>query len=77
MNLSDSAGLTLSILSILVIYFAGMRWFIRSEISSVVRAIIQEIIEVEMQVVKHELTNNGGSSTKDKIDYIYKHIKGE
>jgi len=64
---NDWAGLVLTILSILGIYLTGLRWFIRNE----VRAIVRD----EIKTVKHELSNNGGSSTKDKIDFIYLKLK--
>jgi hypothetical protein len=69
MSANDWAGLVLTILSILGIYLTGLRWFIRNEVRTIVRD--------EMAVVKHELTNNGGSSTKDKIDFIYNKLKDE
>lgn len=67
MTANEWAGLTLTILSIFGIYITGLRWFIRTEVRTIVRD--------EMSVIKHELTNNGGSSTKDKIDFIYNKLK--
>lgn len=61
--------LILTYLSIAAIVFAGLRWLIRNE----VRAVVKE----EIKTVKHELTNNGGSSTKDKIDFIFNKMKEE
>lgn len=61
--------LTLTYLSIAAIVLTGLRWIIRSEI----RVIVKE----EIKTVKHELTNNGGSSTKDKIDFIFNKMKEE
>jgi hypothetical protein len=61
--------LILTYLSIAVLVFGGLRWLIRSE----VRAVVKE----EIKTVKHELTNNGGSSTKDKIDFIFNKMKEE
>ena len=69
MTANEWAGLVLTILSIFGIYLTGLRWFIRNEVRSIVRD--------EMSVIKHELTNNGGSSTKDKIDFIYNKLKDE
>lgn len=67
MNANDWAGLVLTLLSILGIFLIGFRWFMRVE--------IRNIVKEEIKSVKHELTNNGGSTTKDKIDYIYEKMK--
>lgn len=67
MNANDWAGLVLTLLSILGIFLVGFRWFMRVE--------IRNIVKEEIKSVKHELTNNGGSTTKDKIDYIYEKMK--
>ncbi len=69
MSPTDWAMLTATILGIASTLLMGLRWLIRSEIRSIVRD--------EIKVVKHELTNNGGSSTKDKIDFIYAKMKDE
>ena len=69
MTPSDWAVLVATILGIASTLLMGLRWLIRSEIRSIVRD--------EIKVVKHELTNNGGSSTKDKIDFIYAKLKDE
>lgn len=52
MTPEQTAGLILAGLSIAVILLKGLQWLIRTE----------------MQSVKHELSNNGGSSVKDKVD---------
>lgn len=75
MTPSDWAGLVLTILSILGIYMAGLRWFVRTEVRNVVHEEVRKIIHEEVRVIKHELSNNGGSSTKDKIDFIYAKMK--
>jgi hypothetical protein len=49
------------------IFLVGFRWFMRVE--------IRNIVKEEISVVKHELTKNGGSTTKDKIDFIYEKMK--
>lgn len=67
MNANEWAGLVLTLLSILGIFLVGFRWFMRVE--------IRNIVKEEIKLVKHELTNNGGSTTKDKIDYIYEKMK--
>jgi hypothetical protein len=67
MNANEWAGLVLTTLSILGIFLFGLRWFLRVEITNIVKE--------EIKVVKSELTKNGGSSTKDKIDYIYEKMK--
>jgi hypothetical protein len=67
MNANEWAGLVLTLLSILGIFLVGFRWFMRVE--------IRNIVKEEIKSVKHELTNNGGSTTKDKIDYIYEKMK--
>lgn len=69
MGPNDWAGLVLTGLTIAGIIFAGLRWFIRNE--------VRDIVRDEIKIVKHELTNNGGSSTKDKIDFIYDWIKNK
>ena len=67
MQAQDWAGFVLTVLTILGIGFAGLRWFIRNE--------VRDIVREEIKTVKHELSKNGGSSTKDKIDFIYDAIK--
>lgn len=67
MSANEWAGLVLTILSILGIFLVGFRWFMRVE--------IRTIVKEEIKTIKHELTNNGGSSTKDKIDFIYEAMK--
>jgi hypothetical protein len=67
MQANEWAGLVLTTLSILGIFILGLRWFLRVEITNIVKE--------EIKVVKSELTKNGGSSTKDKIDYIYEKMK--
>lgn len=67
MSANEWAGLVLTILSIMGIFLVGFRWFMRVE--------IRNIVKEEISVVKHELTKNGGSSTKDKIDFIYEKLK--
>jgi 4-hydroxy-3-methylbut-2-en-1-yl diphosphate synthase IspG/GcpE len=67
MNANEWAGLVLTALSISGILILGLRWFLRVEITNIVKE--------EIKVVKSELTKNGGSSTKDKIDYIYEKMK--
>ncbi len=67
MNPNEWAGLVLTILSIMGIFLVGFRWFMRVE--------IRNIVKEEISVVKHELTKNGGSTTKDKIDFIYEKMK--
>jgi hypothetical protein len=66
-NPNEWAGLVLTILSIMGIFLVGFRWFMRVE--------IRNIVKEEISVVKHELTKNGGSTTKDKIDFIYEKMK--
>ena len=67
MNANEWAGLVLTTLSISGILILGLRWFLRVEITNIVKE--------EIKIVKSELTKNGGSSTKDKIDYIYEKMK--
>ncbi len=69
MSANEWAGLILTILSILGIFIVGFRWFLRVEVTNIVKE--------EIKVIKLELTNNGGSSTKDKIDFIYEKMKKE
>lgn len=52
MTSNEWAGLILSGVTLAGVGLAGLRWLIR----------------VEMQQIKHELSNNGGSSMKDKVD---------
>lgn len=52
MTANEWAGLILSGFTIAGFALAGLRWLIR----------------IEMHTVKHELSNNGGSSMKDKVD---------
>lgn len=52
MTANDWAVLAVETLTIAGIALAGLRW----------------LIKVEMYTIKHELTNNGGSSMKDKVD---------
>lgn len=75
MTANDWAGLILAGLSIAGLLFAALRWLIRVETPNVMREEIRTIVKEEVKTVTRELTNNGGSSTKDKIDYIFKHIK--
>ena len=37
-------------------------------IATTALGVLRWLIRVEMQSVKHELSNNGGSSMKDKVD---------
>ena len=52
MTANEWAGLVFTCFTVAGIALAGLRWLIR----------------VEMHGIKHELTNNGGSSVKDKVD---------
>lgn len=52
MSSNDWAGLILSAATIASLAIAALRWLIRAEVRS----------------IKHELSNNGGSSMKDKVD---------
>lgn len=52
MTANEWAGLVFTCLTVAGIALAVLRWLIR----------------VEMHGIKHELTNNGGSSVKDKVD---------
>jgi hypothetical protein len=49
---NDWAALILELVTTASFAFAALRWLIRTEIKS----------------IKHELSNNGGSSMKDKVD---------
>lgn len=71
MTPSDWAAFALAILSIHGIYIAALRWFLNAEVRKLISKEVQNIVREEIAIVKHELTNNGGSSTKDKIDFIY------
>lgn len=75
MTPNDWVGFILAGLSIAGILFTSLRWLIRIEFRTELQKEVRCIVQEELVVVKHELTNNGGSSTKDKIDYIFKHIK--
>jgi hypothetical protein len=77
MTPTDWAVLIATILGIVSTLLMALRWFIRTDFMSQVRDEIRDIVREEIKVVKHELTNNGGSSTKDKIDFIYGKLKGE
>lgn len=52
MTANDWAALAVEAITIAGVALAGLRWLIRAE----------------MHTIKHELTNNGGSSMKDKVD---------
>jgi len=52
MTANDWAGIIIAGFTIAGFALAGLRW----------------LIKVEMQTVKHQLSNNGGSSMKDKVD---------
>lgn len=52
MTANDWAGLIISAITIAGAAIAALRWLIRAEIRG----------------IKHELSNNGGSSMKDKVD---------
>lgn len=75
MSANEWAGYVLSVLGILTAVFKILQYIIRHENKTLTPDEIREIVREEVYVMKHELTNNGGSSTKDKIDYIFKHIK--
>lgn len=75
MTPSDWAAFALAILSIHGIYIAALRWFLNTEVRKALRDEVQDIVREEIAIVRHELTNNGGSSTKDKIDFIYDQMK--
>lgn len=52
MTANEWAGLIIAGFTIAGFALAGLRWLIR----------------MEMHGIKHELSNNGGSSMKDKVD---------
>lgn len=75
MTANDWAAFILASLSTIGLLFAGLRWLIRAEFKGSLREEVRHIVKEELRIVNHELTNNGGSSTKDKIDYIYKKLR--
>jgi len=52
MSPTEWAGFAVSLLTLATAGFMILRWIIRNEVHT----------------IKHELTNNGGSSMKDKVD---------
>lgn len=75
MTANDYAGLILSGLTIAGILFAALRWLIQVETAKTLQKEVPALVKAELHIVNHELQNNGGSSTKDKIDFIFKYIK--
>lgn len=52
MSPMEWAGFAVSVVTLATAAFVALRWVIRNEV----------------HMIKHELTNNGGSSMKDKVD---------
>lgn len=77
MGPNEWAGLVLTVLGILAAVFKMLQYLIRNEAKSLTPDEVREIVREEVHTMKHELSKNGGSSTKDKIDFIYDWIKNK
>ena len=75
MSPKEWAGFILAILTTAGVLFTGLRWLIVTETTKVIHKEVPPLVKSELHIVNHELQNNGGSSTKDKIDYIFKEMK--
>ena len=68
MSVQEWAGLTLTILSIAGVVFAGLRWYIELQTSPVKEEIAS--IKEAINDVRKETKTNGGSSMRDEIKFI-------
>lgn len=68
MSAQDWAGFLLTILSIVTIFLAGLRWYIDVKLEPV-KGQIEDIKEA-IEDVRSETKTNGGSSMRDEIKQI-------
>lgn len=68
MSAFDWAGFVLTVLSILGIFMAGLRWYIDVNLQPVRNQI--DVIKEAIDDVRSETKTNGGSSMRDEIKQI-------